>query len=362
MPQKIKLFDPSVNRLEEKAVLTVLKSHLWASGGGSPNVLDFENKFRKYVSSKNCISVNSGTAALHLALSLFNVKNKEIILPSLSFVSTSHSILYNNAKPVFVDINKDTLNINHQLIEDKINKKTGALLPVHYGGMPCEIDKILAIAKNHDIPIVEDAAHAAGTSFKNKKIGSHGDAVCFSFHPVKNLAMPTGGAITLNRNNKLNAIKKLKSRRWCGIQNRKGTSYDVTELGWNFYMNEFAAAIGLQQLKKLDRMNSKRKRIAKRYFKEINVPEKMSYSEDCSYHLFWILVKNRNLFRKKMEENGIETGTHYKPIHQMKLYKSKIKLPVTDYVAEKIVTIPIHPNLSENQVSLIIKNINKFAQ
>ena len=227
--------------------------------------------------------------------------------------------------------------------------------------MPCNMEKILKISKKKKLHVIEDAAHAVGSSYNNKKIGKHADVVCFSFHPVKNLAMPNGGAIMLNFKNQLKSIKKLKALRWCGIDNRKGTSYDVNELGWNFYMNEFSAAIGLQQLKKLDKITDKRKKIAKRYTNEINVSEKMPYSNNCSYHLFWILVKNRNKFREEMKEMGIETGTHYKPIHHMKMYKSKVKLPITDYVAKKIVTIPIHPNLNEKQISFIIKNINKFS-
>ena len=362
MVKKIKLFDPYVNNSEEKAILSVLKSHLWAAGGNSPHVEKFEKKFAKYVNTTNCISVNSGTAALHLALSLFNLKNKEVILPSLSFVSTAHAVLYNDAIPIFTDIELDTLCVSPKEIEEKITKKSAVVLPVHFGGMPCKIDEILKISKNYRLKIVEDAAHAVGSKYARKKIGSHGDAVCFSFHPVKNLAMPNGGAITINNKNQLNSIKKLKARRWCGITNRKEANYDVNELGWNFYLNEFSAAIGLEQLKKLDLITTKRKQIAKQYHNEIQISEKMKYSDECSYHLFWILVKNRNEFRKKMKNVGIETGTHYKPIHHMKLYRSKIKLPVTDYVAKKIVTIPIHPNLDKNQISSIIKNVNKFAE
>lgn len=361
MVTRIKLFDPYIDKLEEKAILSVLKSHFWAAGDNSPQVEKFEKKFAKYVNTKNCISVNSGTAALHLALSLFNLKNKEVILPSLSFVSTAHTVLYNNAIPIFADIELDTLCISPKEIKEKIGNKTSIILPVHFGGMPCKMDEILKISKDYRSQVIEDAAHAIGSKFSGKKIGSHGDVVCFSFHPVKNLAMPNGGAITLNNKNQLQSIKKLKARRWCGITNRKGVNYDVNELGWNFYMNEFSAAIGIEQLKKLNLTTTKRKQIAKRYNKEIQILEKMKFSNDCSYHLYWILVKNRKEFRKKMLEVGIETGTHYKPIHHMKMYKSKIKLPITEYVSKKIVTIPIHPNLTEKEISYIIKNINKFS-
>ena len=227
--------------------------------------------------------------------------------------------------------------------------------------MSCDLDKIIELGKKFNIKIIEDAAHAAGTSYKNKRIGSHGNVVCFSFHPVKNLAMPSGGAITLNYKNSKAFSESLKSKRWVGISNRKGSKYDVTRLGWNYYMNEFSAAIGIEQLRKLDKSNYKRKEIAKKYTKELHVEQKIPFSKDCSYHIFWIIVKNRDNFRKKMQENNIETGIHYLPIHKMKFYNYKLKLPVTEKVARNIVSLPIHPNLTDDNIDKIIKLTNKFS-
>ena len=174
--------------------------------------------------------------------------------------------------------------------------------------------------------------------------------------------MPTGGAITLNNTNTKKIKTILNSRRWCGISNRKNAQYDIRELGWNYYMNEFSAAIGLEQLKKLDRMNKKRKKIAKRYYNEIELPEKMPYSYCSSYHFYWILVKNRRELMNKLFKNNIETGIHYKPIHKMKFYENKWKLPITDFVSQKIVSLPMHPNLSDYDISKIIKLVNKFSR
>ena len=359
--KQIKLFDPVIDISERKAILNTLDSKFWASGAGSGNVQKFENKFRKYIESKSCIAVNSGTAALNLALSLFDVKNKEVILPSMSFVSTAHCVVENGGKPVFVDIEPDTLCIDPEKIKHAISKKTRVIIPVHFGGMSCNMDKIIKIAKSFNLDVIEDAAHAVGTTWKNfGKIGIHGSAVCFSFHPVKNLAMPTGGLISLNHKNHKKFKKILNSRRWCGITDRKQTDYDVKEIGWNYYMNEFSAVIGLQQLKKLDKLNKVRKNIAKKYAKEINLEGKMPFNNNCSYHLYWILVKNRQKFREKLHENGIETGTHYKPIHLMSMYKTKNSLPITEKIGKQIVTIPIHPNLTENNIDKIITSINKF--
>ena len=355
---KIKLFDPQIGKEEENAVNKVLKSKYWASGAGSKNVVDFENEFKKYVGSKECIAVNSGTAALNLAMSLINIKNKEVIVPSLTFVSTVNAVLFNGGKPVFADINPETLCIDKETINKKITKKTKAILPVHFGGMPCKLNDIEKIAKKHDLFVIEDAAHATGAEFKRKKIGSHSTAVCFSFHPVKNIAMPTGGIIAINHEESKKMKNQLQERRWCGIKNRTFDAYEISELGNNYYMNEFSAAIGRIQLRKLEKMNNKRKKIAKIYCDEIKIDEKMKFSKDCAYHLFWIRVKSRNKLRKILLKNGIETGIHYAPVHKFELYDKKIELEFTEKVSNEIITIPMHPNLKESEISKVIQCIN----
>ena len=360
--KKIKLFEPHVGKEERKAVVDTLYSKFWASGAGTGKVLEFEEKFRRYTKASSCVAVNSGTAALHLALSLVDIMDKEVILPSLSFVSTAHAVRYNGGNPVFVDIDPDTLCIDPQTVKKLITKKTKVILPVHYAGMPCDLGEISELCKQHNIVLIEDAAHAAGTTYKNKKIGCHGDAVCFSFHPVKNLAMPTGGAITINSKITKEFSGILKSRRWLGITGRKGSTYDVTNLGWNYYMNEFSAAIGIEQLKKLDKTNLQRKKIAKRYAKELEIEEKMPFDKNCSFHFYWIQVKNRKNFMEEMDKKNIETGIHYLPIHKMSFYNSKAKLPITEKISKRIVSLPTHPNLTDNDVSKIIKFTNLFAK
>ena len=361
MTGKIQLSKPLVTSAEESIINKVIKSHFWASGSGVGYVKKFENSLNKFTGSNTCIGVNSGTAALNLALSLFDLKNKEVLIPSLTFVSTAHAVILNGAKPIFVDVNPETLCLDEKQIQNSITKNTKAIIPVHFAGFPCNLTAIRSICKKNNLYLIEDAAHAIGSTFNNKKIGAHGDAVCFSFHPVKNLAMPTGGAITINHKNHKKFRKQLESRRWCGISDRNNVDYDVHELGWNYYMNEFSAAIGLVQLKKLNEMLKTRKRIAKFYDREINLENKIPYSIDCSYHLYWILVENRKQFRKKLANEGIETGTHYKPVHHMSYYKNKKLLPITEKISNEIVTIPIHPNLTDNQLSKIVHFVNKFS-
>ena len=239
--KKIKLFDPAIDEREVKKVVKTLMSGFWASGAGGGQVQEFEENFKKFINSKSCVSVNSGTAALHLAAALCDIKGKEVILPSLSFVSTAHAIMYNGGIPVFVDVNPHTLCIDPEEIKKKISKKTRCIIPVHFGGMPADIKRIKKISNSNLIMIIEDAAHACGSEFNGKKIGSHSDLVCFSFHPVKNLAMPAGGLISINSHSYKKMTEDLKSKRWCGISNRKYADYDVDKIGWNFYMNELSA-------------------------------------------------------------------------------------------------------------------------
>ena len=359
--RKIKLFDPKIDSTEKRNVESVFESHNWASGSGSNFVNSFEKKFIKYTGAQSGIAVNSGTAALHLAVSSISKEKGEIIVPSLSFVSTAHCVKYSGHKVIFSDIDPSTGCIDPMDIEKKITKKTKAIIPVHFGGLSCNLKEIAKIAKINHIPIIEDASHAAGTKYAEKRIGSHSDLVCFSFHPVKNLAMPSGGFITINSNNNNNYFKTdLQTKKWCGISDRIGNDYDVKDLGWNYYMNEFSAAIGIAQLSKLNKLNKFRRDTAKEYFKRINVNFKMPFQNSCSYHFYWILVNNRDEIRKKLAKLGIETGTHYKPIHKMSYYDKKINLSNTEKFSNQIITLPTHPNLTNSDIDYIIESINKI--
>jgi len=265
----------------------------------------------------------------------------------MSFVSTANAILYNGGIPVFADVNETTLCLDKYAANKAITEQTGAIIPVHFGGLGCELFKY------SKFPVIEDAAHAAGSILGGRRVGADGNAVCFSFHPVKNLAMPKGGAIALNNVDE-EQIEKLKARRWCGITDRIDMKYNVKEIGWNYYMDEISAAIGIEQLKKLDDHNLRRYEIAERYHSELVDFPSMPLDSFCSYHLYWIRVKNRRKFIQKMENHNIEVGIHYTPIDHFKLYK-KAYLPITDKIAPEIVSLPIHPGMSDEDVSTVIK-------
>lgn len=356
----IKLFDPHVTEDEINAARDVLQSHNWASGAGTGKVKEFEEKFNAYIGSKQVVAVNSGTAALHLSLALLGITGKDVLVPSLTFVTTAHAVVYNGGNPVFVDVEPDTLCMDPADVQKKVSRKTAAIVPVHFGGMPCRMNEIRKVARGRKIAIVDDAAHACGSKYNGKKIGSVETMTCFSFHPVKNLSMPTGGAISINKTAGP-FKKKLNSMRWCGIDNRKKYLYDVTSVSPNYYMNEISAAIGLVQLSKLDRLNARRKEIAKRYAEEIRLEHKMPYSDDCVYHLYWIMSDRREELARHLEGEGVEVGMHYRPIHTMSAYKSKASTLVTDRAGKRIVTIPIHANLSDDDVTHVIRSINSFS-
>lgn len=369
----IPLFKPSMGREELKAIKEAISSG-WIGLG--PKTKEFEDKFADYVGAKYAIGVNSGTAALHLALKVLDLNpGAEVITSSLTFVSTNHAILYNNLKPVFSDICEDTLTLNVEDIKAKITNKTRVILPVHYGGHPVDLDEIMEIAKRQKIYLIEDAAHACGAKYKGKYIGAFGDMTCFSFHAVKNLSMGEGGAITTNNKRFAERLRKL---RWMGInkstwdraENKKRYSwqYMVDEVGFKAHLDDIHAAIGLIQLKKLKRLNQHRRRIVSLYNKAfskigwITTPVEKPYVRS-SYHLYVIKVapELRDNLIDHLADKGISTGVHYFPNHLYSVYKPyRTHLPATENIYNKIITLPLYPGLSDEQVNTIIRAIRGF--
>jgi len=354
------MYDPDVGSEEELAIKNVLRSHDWSIGSGIGQVKDFENNFKNYIHCKNCVAVNSGTAALHLALSLFNLKNNEVIIPSLSYVSLAHSVIYNDAKPVFVDVDEKSLCIDPYVLKKSITKKTKAIVPVHFGGYSCDLNTIKEIVDDFNLELIEDAALAMGSMYKNQKIGSRNIA-CFSFHPVKNLAMPKGGAIAINGKSSSKFTKLLKARRCCGVSQKNHNHESVNQLGRNYYMDEFSAAIGLIQLRKLDHIITKKQKTAKRYFDELHIENKMPFTKNCSYNFYWVLTSNRNTLIKKLKERNIEAGWYHTPIHKLEFYKGKTKLPITESISSRLVCLPCHSNLLDSDIDKIVKLINTYT-
>lgn len=373
------VFRPSMGQEEIDAVAEVLRSG-WIGLG--PKTEEFEKKFAKYIGVNHAIALSSGTAALHLSLIALGIgKNDEVLVPSLTFVSCSHAILYVGAKPVFVDVDEETLCIDPKDVERKVSKKAKAIITVDYGGHPAEYDKIFKITKKRKIALIEDASHATGSSYKGKKVGSFADLTCFSFHAVKNLATGDGGMVTTNNSD---LAKRIKNLRWVGIDKNTwereeliehknyrqyGWYYDVIDLGYKYHMNDIGAAIGLVQLKNLEKANKKRRKLAARYsvklksLRWLKTPTVKPYAVSA-WHNYVIRTKHRDKLNLFLKEKGISTGVHYMPIHKFSFYKSNklsASVPVTDRIWQQLLTLPLYPTLSIKDQNRVIRGILQFA-
>nr|QNO42751.1 UDP-4-amino-4-deoxy-L-arabinose--oxoglutarate aminotransferase [Methanosarcinales archaeon ANME-2c ERB4] len=375
MGWKIPLSDIDLGNEEIEEVTKVLKSK-WLSMG--PVTEKFEEEFTNYLGIKHAYGVSNGTAALHIAHKVLGIKeDDEVVVPSLTFVATANSVLYCGAKPVFADITSlDDLNISPDDILEKITKKTKAITIVHYGGHPCDMGAIMEIAEDHNLKVIEDAAHAPGAEYKGKKCGAIGDVGCFSFFANKNLVTGEGGMLVTNDDTLLEKIRIMRSHGMTTLtwDRHKGHahSYDVVDMGFNYRINEVASAIGRVQLKKLDGNNEKRRRIVEEYNKRvgsisgISVPFR-DHKEKPSCHIFPILLAedvSRNGFIDRLKEKGIQTSMHYPPIHLFTHYRKMLgvaegALPKTEFIGEHEVTLPLYPLMGKEEVKYIVEIINK---
>jgi perosamine synthetase len=365
----IPVYKPYHDHLEMEYLRQVVESGWWGMG---PRTAEFEAKFATYIGSKHALGLNSATAALHLALMCVGVQDAEVITPSMTFVSTNHAILYNGGIPVFCDVEPENLNITTENIEQLISPRTKAIIVVHYGGYSCDMDPIMDLARAHNIAVIEDCAHACGGRYKGRMLGSIGDFGSFSFQAVKNLATGDGGMLTTNNDDWASRIKKL---RWVGISkdtfdrgagNSYDWFYDVTEAGYKYHMNDIIAAIGLAQLEKLEWMNDKRRYWSVRYrealrpLTQIQTPPLREYMFPAC-HNFVIKTPNRDALRAELMSKGITTGVHYYPNHLFKMYEPYYReLPVSEAIWKELVTMPLYPDLSEEDFSLIIDTVTSF--
>lgn len=374
------VFRPAMGQEEIDAVAEVIRSG-WIGLG--PKTEEFEKRFSEFVETKYAIALNSATAALHLSLLALGIgENDEVLVPSLTFVSTAHAALYVGARPIFVDIEEDTLCMDPKDLERKITKRSKVVIPVHYGGHPADMDAIRRIAKKHNLFVVEDASHACGAEYKNEKIGGLSDLTCFSFHAVKNLATPDGGMVTTNDYRLAELIGKL---RWVGINKNTwereeqvlkkgyrqyGWYYDITELGYKYHMNDVAAAIALVQLKHLVQLNKKRNVLAQRYDKFL---QKLSWLETpivkdwakSARHNYVIQTSYRDKLNLFLKEKKISSGVHYLPVHQQTYYQKlgyKSHVPVTDRIWKTLLTLPLYPTLSFKDQDRVILALREFGK
>jgi perosamine synthetase len=370
----ISLFKPFHGDEEIEAVAEVLRSGWWGQG---PKTAAFEQQFADFVGSPLAVTVNSATAALHLALKVADVAGGEVITTSMTFVSSNHAILYNDATPIFADVEPDTLNIDPAAIERKITPRTKAILPVHYGGHPADMERIQAIADAHNLIVIEDAAHAAGAKYKGKPVGSVSPLTCFSFHPVKNLATGDGGMITL-QNEEWDA--RLRRLRWVGINkdtwvrsrdkdaSQYSWEYDVEEIGYKCHSNDIMSAIALVQLSRLPQTNGRRREICALYDEGLGdldwltLPVEKDYAYSAR-HNYVVRCDKRDELASWLQDHRVATGMHYIPNHLHTMYKSYATepLPVVEREWLRLLTLPLHPGLTDEDVHYIIDVIRHFA-
>ena len=377
---------PNVGKKEIYAVNKVIKSY-WLGTGKITQ--DFEKKFSRYKKIKYAISVNSCTAALHLSLLSLNLKKgDEVITTPMTFASTINSIILAGAKPILVDIRPDTLNINENRIEEKITKKTKAILIVHFAGLPCDMKKILKIVKKYKIKLIEDCAHAIESKYKNKNVGNFGYSGCYSFYSNKNITTGEGGMLTCN-NSKI--AEKIKIMRLHGMsrdawkrympdrlpKNTLYQHYDIQYTGLKYNMIDLNAALGIEQLSKINSMWLKRKRLFNKYAKSfrdlpICIQGTNDYNFKHGYHLFIfyfdknkIKKKVRDYFLKYLNKNKIGAGVNYRSVTNMTNYKKLFNwknstCPVSNNIGLNTVSLPLYPSLTNEEQNYIIFKFRKF--
>ncbi len=365
----------SVDEKDIQAVMEVLQSDYLTTG---PKVAEFEKKVADYVGAKYAVAVSNGTAALHISCLAAGIsEGDEVITTPITFAASSNCVLYCGGTPVFADIDEDTYNIDPVEIEKKITSRTKAIIPVHYTGRPCNMDEIAAIAKKHNLLVIEDAAHALGASYKNRMIGNISDLTCFSFHPVKPITTGEGGMVVTNDEN---LYKRLVLFRSHGItrenelmtENQGGWYYQQLELGYNYRITDISCALGISQMDKLPAFLAKRRGIAKRYeeaFQEIENIKTPAQSADCmsGWHLYMIQIldKDRKEVFDKLRDAGIGVNVHYIPVYKHPYYQncgySDCCCPKAEMFYSRAISLPIFPELTEEQQQYVIDKVIEFA-
>lgn len=359
---------PNIGEEEKKAVLGVLESGMLAQG---PKVKEFEQKLAESCGVNNAVAMNSGTAALHTALHVLGVSNEdEVITTPFTFISTANSILMQGAKPVFVDIDPKTFNIDPDAIKHKINEKTKAIITVDLYGQLCDYDKIIMIAKENNLKIIEDACQAINAKFNGKMAGSFGDIGCFSFYATKNICCGEGGAMVTNSDDFSKRAILFRQHGMSGLG-----KYDYNDVGYNYRMTDISAAILIEQLKKINNFTQKRKHIANFYNNELKEVEgiKIPFVVDegsHAYHQYTIKVDGFRLSRDELIEHlkikGIGCGLYYpKPLHLCENFKKlgyqKGDFPVAEEISTQVLSLPIYPGLEESDLNKVIKAIKEVA-
>ena len=363
--KKIHLANPAIDAEMKAAALSALENEMMVMG---ESVFKFEEEFAQYCGAKYAVSTASGTAALSVTLQALNIgHDNEVVTTPFSFIATANSIVHAGADPVFADVEDSGINLSPSKTRAKIRSKTRALMPVHLYGHPSPIDEFREIAVEVGLSLIEDACQAHGAEVEGRKVGSIGDAGCFSFYPAKNMTVGgDGGMITTNNEELADAARSIRD---CGRD--KNSKYYHGRIGFTSRLNTVNAAIGRVQLKRLEAWNQTRRRLSERYRKElenvrdITLPPLDGRMEKAVYHLFVIRTKLRDRVKKRLADNGIETGIHYPtPIHLQAPYRQKYgyaegTFPVSESLSNEVLSLPIFPTLTEGEVVRVCEALKK---
>ena len=370
---KFPSYEPWISNEDKKIVNKTLNQSMLTLG---PKLEKFENDFCKYSKAKYAVAVSNCTAALHLSLMALGIgKDDEVIIPDLTFVADANAVLACNAKPILTDINKENFFLSISNIKKNITKKTKAIIPVHIYGQVCNIDEILDVAKDNNLKVIEDCAHAVGTFHESKHAGTMGNTGCFSFYPTKNITTAEGGMVITNSKRIAEKVRQLRSHGMTrSLKSRYSSGYpwvfDIVEPGYNYRLDEIRASLGITQLKRIKKINELRKKASAYYYKNLQnisgiiLPD-MVNDKSHSYHLYTIRVTkpfklSRNQLYKKFKDNGITTTVYWMPIHKYTAYRKfakKSNVINTTKTYDEILGLPLFPNITKKHQDAVIKII-----
>jgi len=378
---------PLIGEEEKREVLDAIDSG-WITTG--PKVKQFEEQFSEYIGCKYAIAVNSGTAALHLALDAVGLKaGDSVIIPTFTFAATAEVVRYFDAKPIMVDIDPSTLNIDVEHLENACSKEAGtgrlkAVIPVHFGGVPCEMDRILEIARKYDIKVIEDAAHALPTKYKGRMVGTIGDITAFSFYATKNITTGEGGMITTDNKEwaermRIMSLHGISKDAWKRYTSEGSWHYDIILPGYKYNFTDIGAAIGIHQLKKCDQFYDTRKKYAQIYtehlidLEEIKVPDVTETYTQNAWHLYVIQVKsdmlsiNRSEFIDELKKKNIGASVHFIPLHLHPYYRETYgykegDFPNAEHVYNGSISLPLYPGMTEEELFYIIDSVKDIVK
>jgi perosamine synthetase len=372
MTWKIPLFKIYWDEDDVEAVTESIRAGMnWATG---PNVTKFEESIASYVGTEYAVTFNSGTSAMHTALLAHGIKEgDEVIVPSFTFIATANVPLFVGAKPVFADIEEDTFGLDPEDVKEKITEKTKAIIPIHYGGCPCKIRELKEIAEDYDLTLIEDAAESLGARVKDAKVGTFGDSAMLSFCQNKIITTGEGGAIVTNSEEMYEKLKLIRSHGRLETQDYfTSTEYmDYITLGYNFRMSNIIAALGIAQLKKVDKVIAMRRKNAEylsaRLKQETSEITTLNPLKDY-YHVYQLYTISANNYRdelaKYLVDSGIMTKVYFSPIHLTHFYKNVLgytcELPVTEKISEQVLTLPMYPTLTKKETDFIVDKIKSF--